>query len=70
MSEELKIGGVGPVAPQEADDKWFLCTVLLLILLVFSQVSKVMKERKNQKLKQLKKLVKKQKEKSAVETRI
>jgi len=50
MSEELKIGGVGPVV-QEADDKWFLCTVLLLILLVFSQVSKVMKERKNQKLK-------------------
>jgi hypothetical protein len=50
MSDQLKISD-SPGPGQESDDKWFLCTVLLMILLVFSQVSKVMNERKNQKLK-------------------
>jgi hypothetical protein len=46
MSEQLHVSDL-PTPVQEGDDKWFLCTVLLLILLVFSQVSKVMNERKN-----------------------
>ena len=40
------------------DNKWFLCTILLLVVLVMTQVTRVMEEKKRAKLKKLKLVVK------------
>lgn len=40
------------------DERWFYCSVFLLLIMAVTQVTKAMETRKQQKLKKLKKLTK------------
>jgi len=38
------------------DERWFYCSILLILAMVFNQITRAMEARKTQKLKKLKKL--------------